>query len=101
MGNTLKFHKKDHQVWFQFWKCNTGEIFKVFRENFYKQISEEEANRLLKIKSIDILNNLGIKEANDLYEAALSLYPKLNDYAKNGWYFSGSGSSFFKVNNVK
>ena len=82
-------------------KCNTGEIFKVFRENFYKQISEEEANRLLKMKSIDILNNLGIKEANDLYEAALSLYPQLNDYAKNGWYFSGSGSSFFKVNNVK
>ena len=82
-------------------KCNTGEIFKVFRENFYKQISKEEANRLLKMKSIEILNNLNIKEANDLYEPALSLYPQLNDYAKKDWFFSGSGSSFFKVNNVE
>ena len=82
-------------------KCNTGEIFKVFRENFYKQITKEEANRLLKMKSIEILNNLNIKEANDLYEPALSLYPQLNDYAKKDWFFSGSGSSFFKVNNVK
>jgi 4-diphosphocytidyl-2-C-methyl-D-erythritol kinase len=82
-------------------KCNTGEIFKVFRENFYKQISKEEANRLLKMKSTEILNNLNIKEANDLYEPALSLYPQLNDYAKKDWFFSGSGSSFFKVNNVK
>ena len=82
-------------------KCNTGEIFKVFRENFYKQISKEEANRLLKMKSIEILNNLNIKEANDLYEPALSLYPQLNDYAKKDWFFSGSGSSIFKGNNVK
>lgn len=82
-------------------KCNTGEIFKVFRENFYKQISKEEANRLLKMKSIEILNNLSIKEANDLYEPAISVYPKLEEYAQNGWYFSGSGSSFFKVNHVK
>jgi 4-diphosphocytidyl-2-C-methyl-D-erythritol kinase len=82
-------------------KCNTGEIFKVFREIFYKQISKEEANRLLKMKSTEILNNLNIKEANDLYEPALSLYPQLNDYAKKDWFFSGSGSSFFKVNNVK
>ena len=82
-------------------KCNTGEIFKVFREIFYKQISKEEANRLLKMKSTEILNNLNIKEANDLYEPALSLYPQVNDYAKKDWFFSGSGSSFFKVNNVE
>lgn len=82
-------------------KCNTGDIFKVFRENFYKQVSKEEADKLLKMKSIDILNNLSIKEANDLYEPAISAYPKLEEYGHNDWYFSGSGSSFFKVNNVK
>ena len=82
-------------------KCNTGEIFKVFRENFYKQISSEDADNLLKLKSIDILKQFDIKDANDLFEPALSLYPQLNDYAKKDWYFSGSGSSFFKVNNVK
>lgn len=82
-------------------KCNTGEIFKVFREKFYKQISKEEADKLFKMKSIEILNNLNIKEANDLYEPAISVYPKLEEYAQNSWYFSGSGSSFFKVNNGK
>ena len=82
-------------------KCNTGEIFKVFRENFYKQISKNEADKLFKMKSIEILNNLNINEANDLYEPAISVYPKLEEYAQNSWFFSGSGSSFFKVNNVK
>mgnify|MGYP006054352185 FL=1 len=82
-------------------KCNTGEIFKVFRENFYKQISKNEADKLFKTKSIEILNNLNINEANDLYEPAISVYPKLEEYTQNNWYFSGSGSSFFKVNDVK
>ena len=82
-------------------KCNTGEIFKVFRENFYKQISKNEADKLFKMKSIEILNNLNINEANDLYEPAISVYPELEEFAQNNWYFSGSGSSFFKVNNVK
>ena len=82
-------------------KCNTGEIFKVFRENFYKQISKNEADKLFKMKSIEILNNLNINEANDLYEPAISVYPKLEEYAQNSWFFSGSGSSFFKVNNGK
>lgn len=82
-------------------KCNTGEIFKVFRENFYKQISKEDANKLLKMKSTEILNNFDIKEANDLFEPAISVYSELKEYVKDGWYFSGSGSSFFKVNNGK
>lgn len=82
-------------------KCNTGEIFKIFREKFYKQISNEEAKKLLKMKSTQILNNFDITQANDLYEPALSIYPQLNEYAKENWFFSGSGSSFFKVNNVK
>ena len=60
-----------------------------------------EANKLLKMKSTEILNNFDIKEANDLYEPAISVYPELEEFAQNNWYFSGSGSSFFKVNNVK
>ena len=82
-------------------KCNTGEIFKIFREKFYKQISKEESNRLLNMKSIDILEELSINDTNDLYEPSLSLYPQLSEYAKENWYFSGSGSSFFKVNDGK
>ncbi|MFW2608772.1 4-(cytidine 5'-diphospho)-2-C-methyl-D-erythritol kinase, partial [Aliarcobacter butzleri] len=63
-------------------KCNTGEIFKIFREEFYNEISKEEANKLLSMKSVDILKHFDIENANDLYKSALSLYPKLSDYEK-------------------
>ncbi|MDN5113701.1 4-(cytidine 5'-diphospho)-2-C-methyl-D-erythritol kinase [Aliarcobacter butzleri] len=82
-------------------KCNTGEIFKIFREKFYKEISKEEASKLLSMKSVDILKDFDIEDANDLYKSALSLYPQLGDYEKKDWYFSGSGSSFFRINNGK
>tara|TARA_R110002033_G_scaffold171116_1_gene216152 strand:- start:1434 stop:2210 length:777 start_codon:yes stop_codon:yes gene_type:complete len=80
-------------------ECNTGKIFASFRESFYKEISNEEKSRLLSMSSKDILKQLNIFEANDLYEPALKSYPQLEDYAKKDWFFSGSGSSFFKVKN--
>ena len=80
--------------------CNTGEIFNTFRSKFYKQITTDEANKLLDMKSIDILKEYSIIDANDLYKPAVTVKPQLKDYEKNGWFFSGSGSSFFKVNNV-
>lgn len=80
--------------------CNTGEIFNTFRSKFYKQITTDEASKLLDMKSIDILKEYSIIDANDLYKPAVTVKPQLKDYEKNGWFFSGSGSSFFKVNNV-
>jgi 4-diphosphocytidyl-2-C-methyl-D-erythritol kinase len=80
-------------------QCNTGEIFNTFRNKFYKQISKDDEMRLLQMKSCDILKQFTIVEANDLYEAAITLNSSLKEYAKPNWYFSGSGSSFFKVNN--
>ncbi len=82
-------------------QCDTGAIFKDFRDNFYHEVSQEEANNLLSMNSIDILNKLSITEANDLYAPASNCYNDLKTYAKENWYFSGSGSSFFKVNGVK
>jgi len=80
-------------------ECNTGKIFTSFRESFYKEVSEEESKKLLSMKSIDILKEYNIEDANDLYLPATASYAKLKDYAKKDWFFSGSGSSFFKVNN--
>lgn len=98
-----KFHEEilDIQTITPQIKCNTGEIFKIFRKDFYKQISKEESAKLLNMKSINILKEFSIKDANDLYESAVSIYPELKTYAQNDWFFSGSGSSFFKVNNGK
>ncbi len=78
-------------------ECNTGAIFREFRENFYKEITKEEANKLLQIKSNEILQNLSIEEANDLYLPASSVKSELKEFAQNGWFFSGSGSSFFRL----
>lgn len=79
-------------------ECNTGEIFKIFRNKFYKEISFDDKMKLLNLNSKEILKTLDINEANDLYEPAKFVYPMLSEYDKNNWYFSGSGSSFFKVN---
>ncbi len=85
-------------------KCDTGAIFKSFGDKFYKEISDDEAQRLLSMKSIEILNTLSIDEANDLYLPAVDCMPKLavcvptqESGNENQWYFSGSGSSFFRI----
>lgn len=78
-------------------QCDTGKIFTAFREHFYKEISAEESKKLLSMTSKDILNEFSIEQANDLYESAVKVAPELKEYAQKPWYFSGSGSSFFKV----
>ncbi|WP_072679821.1 4-(cytidine 5'-diphospho)-2-C-methyl-D-erythritol kinase [Arcobacter sp. LA11] len=80
-------------------ECNTGQIFNKFRELFYKEISKKDKIKLLNLKSKEILAILSTKEANDLFEPAVAIYPELSEYNKNEWHFSGSGSSFFKVSN--
>jgi len=81
-------------------KCDTGLIFKNFRESFYKEISKEESLKLFKMKSKDIYNSMPIDEANDLYQPALESYAELtpeNYSLPKESYFSGSGSSFFYI----
>ena len=78
-------------------KCNTGEIFKIFREKFYKTINTEDIKKLFNTKSKDILLTYKIEEANDLYLAASTVYEELKEFAKDNWFFSGSGSSFFRI----
>ncbi len=86
-------------------KCDTGAIFKSFRDKFYKEIKDDEAKRLLSMKSIDILYELSTEEANDLYLPAVNCEPELavciptQESGNEGydWYFSGSGSSFFRI----
>ena len=78
-------------------KCDTGKIFTKFREKYYKIPTKVEVNKLLNMKSIDILNSFDYKYLNDLYLPACDVNKDLEKYSKDGFYFSGSGSSFFKV----
>lgn len=80
-------------------KCDTGKIFSRFRKSYYKEISDSDAKNFLEKKSLAIINEYNIYEANDLYAPSLSLNSKLSEFEKPSWFFSGSGSSFFKVIN--
>ncbi len=78
-------------------ECHTGAIFKLFREQFYKEITDEMKMKLLEMKSCDIIRNISREDANDLYLPAVNEVFELKYYAKDGWFFSGSGSSFFRL----
>ncbi len=81
-------------------KCDTKLVFKEFREHFYKELSLQESLNLMNLKSEDILKTLNLTEANDLFEPACNIYNDLILVKEDlkEYYFSGSGSSFFKVN---
>ena len=76
--------------------CDTGKIYKNFREKFYKELNKDEVKELFVTNSKDILKKFSINEANDLYFPALDLNSDLKKFEKDNWFFSGSGSSFFK-----
>ena len=77
--------------------CDTGKIYKNFREKFYKELNKDEVKELFVTNSKDILEKFSINEANDLYFSALDLNGDLKKFEKDNWFFSGSGSSFFKI----
>jgi len=75
-------------------KISTPAVYRYYREHLYEPLLPEEALLLQSTPSRDILASLEPKKANDLYGAALGCYGELHE--KEGWFFSGSGSSFFK-----
>ncbi|PRM99151.1 4-(cytidine 5'-diphospho)-2-C-methyl-D-erythritol kinase [Aliarcobacter cryaerophilus] len=81
--------------------CDTAKIYKNFRKKFYKEADikrdKDEVKELFATNSKDILKKFSINEANDLYFSALDLNQDLKKFEKDNWFFSGSGSSFFKI----
>ncbi|MBL0687818.1 MAG: 4-(cytidine 5'-diphospho)-2-C-methyl-D-erythritol kinase [Sulfurospirillum sp.] len=75
-------------------QCNTGTVYRAFRKNY--NIDVKLAKKMAKIDSKELLSSYDDIKLNDLLVASLSLYGKLEEYRNEGWYFSGSGSSFFK-----
>ena len=77
-------------------EISTPAVYKRFRESFYKELPLEERAFFETADSATILKTLSAEDANDLFAPALSLYPELKTHFRHGWFFSGSGSSFFK-----
>lgn len=78
--------------------CDTTVVYKTFKAHLLDDIT------LCSFLGWDRLDSRTILEMiadpvilNDLYAASLIAYPVLKDVSKEGWFFSGSGSTFFKL----
>ncbi len=80
-------------------QCSTKAVYDEYRAmiargeaHFYKNAKE-----LLASDSTTLLQKNIINFLNDLYTPACKIYPQLADFAKDGYFFSGSGSTFFRL----
>ncbi|MBL0708418.1 MAG: 4-(cytidine 5'-diphospho)-2-C-methyl-D-erythritol kinase [Sulfurimonas sp.] len=78
-------------------EISTPKVYKSYRKNFYSPIDAKEIESLKNMDSINILNNMSADEANDLLKPAILEYTELKKHSKDGYFFSGSGSSFFML----
>ena len=78
-------------------EISTPKVYQIYRESFYNPIDGFRADELKHTSSLEVLNKMNADEANDLFKPALQEYKELKNHYKHGWFFSGSGSSFFRV----
>jgi len=78
-------------------EISTPAVYKEYRDSFFNLTKESEVAWLKEATSKEVLKKYSMQEANDLFAPALSCYGELKEYVKDGWFFSGSGSSFFRV----
>jgi len=77
--------------------CDTALVYKTFKKELFDFIEPTTFEGWEKLSSKEVLKNVDAVMANDLYKASLIAYPELKKEAKEGWYFSGSGSTFFRI----
>ena len=78
--------------------CDTTIVYKTFKEHLLDDITLCSFLGWDKLDSKTLLEMIADPIIlNDLYAASLKAYPKLKDLAKDGWFFSGSGSTFFRI----
>jgi 4-diphosphocytidyl-2-C-methyl-D-erythritol kinase len=77
--------------------CDTGLVYRAFRENFLETVDKDAAKEWLHLPTRTLMQSLDPLEANDLFRAALTVYPSLRRLAGPHCFFSGSGSTFFRL----
>jgi len=77
--------------------CDTTLVYKTFKKELFDKIELSIFKGWEKHSSKEILTKINAIEANDLYKASLIAYPELEKEQPQGWYFSGSGSTFFRI----
>jgi len=78
--------------------CNTAVVYKIFKEKLLKDIDLSSFEGWEKMESKTLLQKIpNAVLLNDLYAASLIAYPQLKELSPKGWFFSGSGSTFFRI----
>ena len=77
--------------------CDTPLVYKTFKRELLDKIDVKRFKGWEKLSSKEVLEKVNAVMANDLYKASLIAYPELKEVTKEGWYFSGSGSTFFRL----
>ena len=78
--------------------CDTAVVYKTFKEHLLKEITVCTFFSWDDIDSKTLLETtLNAVELNDLYAASRIAYPQLKELAPKDWFFSGSGSTFFRI----
>ncbi|PAF53308.1 4-(cytidine 5'-diphospho)-2-C-methyl-D-erythritol kinase [Helicobacter sp. 13S00482-2] len=83
--------------------CDTKKVYSQYDKNIPLQ-EYDFAKTLQSSSTKQILSLYQREQLNDLFLPAINLYPELNEIQKNlgkDWYFSGSGSSFFRLKDKK
>jgi 4-diphosphocytidyl-2-C-methyl-D-erythritol kinase len=73
-------------------ECSTPKVYEMYKKEFFNPKDTDFDKK----ETLELLNNYKPHELNDLLAPALRLYPDLYKYQDFG-FFSGSGSSFFRV----
>ncbi len=78
--------------------CDTTVVYQTFNKYLLQYIALASFFGWEKLDSRTLLNLVPDPIAlNDLYPAALIAYPELEELDREGWFFSGSGSTFFRL----
>jgi len=78
--------------------CDTTVVYKTFKAHLLDNIKISSFLGWDQLDSKTILEMITDPVMlNDLYAASLIAYPQLKEVAKEGWKFSGSGSTFFRL----
>jgi len=77
--------------------CDTAKVYKRFGKEFFHLAKPYNGAKWLETPSSILLKEYDRESLNDLFLPALRVYPELETFAKPGYFFSGSGSTFFKL----
>lgn len=95
-----EFRESNHyqyEIFTPSFSCDTKAVYEAFDS---LHLSPQIKLDFLNLSSVELLYRYDLEELNDLYVPACNIYPKLLEVAKElgeGWFFSGSGSSFFRI----